>query len=394
MNYFYKKKFLLESELKKLGFLSMIAIKIDDYDRIITSYSKKVTENIINIFDKKLRDFASFCGLEVRRLGDVRFVLFCPRYCDIEKLCAELSSFFKGYEIACKDIRIHISTSIGGAFGQKNVLNEALMALEFAKTHHLDYVLYSDDLGLASKLEREKFIYDLIEKAMSDDKIVPYFQPIFDRDGKISKYETLARIVDSDGRAILPGVFLEYSRHIKRYVDLSKKLILQAFSRINENTEVALSINMSISDMIANPLKDLIIKEIDRSKIGNRVIVEILENENLCASNSSKVKYYIQALRERGVKIAVDDFGSGFSNFNLLLEIVPDYIKIDGEIIKRICEDEKARKMAETIIGFAKHLGAKTIAEYVANEQIYNKCLELGIDEFQGFYLGQPRAEF
>lgn len=394
MNYFYKKKFLLESELKKLGFLSMIAIKIDDYDRIITSYSKKVTENIINIFDKKLRDFASFCGLEVRRLGDVRFVLFCPRYCDIEKLCAELSSFFKGYEIACKDIRIHISTSIGGAFGQKNVLNEALMALEFAKTHHLDYVLYSDDLGLASKLEREKFIYDLIEKAMSDDKIVPYFQPIFDRDGKISKYETLARIVDSDGRAILPGVFLEYSRHIKRYVDLSKKLILQAFSRINDNTEVALSINMSISDMIANPLRDLIIKEIDRRKIGNRVIVEILENENLCASNSSKVKYYIQALRERGVKIAVDDFGSGFSNFNLLLEIVPDYIKIDGEIIKRICEDEKARKMAETIIGFAKHLGAKTIAEYVANEQIYNKCLELGIDEFQGFYLGQPRAEF
>lgn len=394
MNYFYKKKFLLESELKKLGFLSIIAIKIDDYDRIITSYNKKAIENIINIFDKKLRDFASFCGLEVRRLGDVRFVLFCPRYCDIEKLCAELSSFFKGYEIACKDIRIHISTSIGGAFGQKNVLNEALMALEFAKTHHLDYVLYSDDLGLASKLEREKFIYDLIEKAMSDDKIVPYFQPIFDRDGKISKYETLARIVDSDGRAILPGVFLEYSRHIKRYVDLSKKLILQAFSRINDNTEVALSINMSISDMIANPLKDLIIQEIDRRKIGNRVIVEILENENLCASNSSKVKYYIQALRERGVKIAVDDFGSGFSNFNLLLEIVPDYIKIDGEIIKRICEDEKARKMAETIIGFAKHLGAKTIAEYVANEQIYNKCLELGIDEFQGFYLGQPRAEF
>lgn len=394
MNYFYKKKFLLESELKKLGFLSMIAIKIDDYDRIITSYSKKAIENIINIFDKKLRDFASFCGLEVRRLGDVRFVLFCPRYCDIEKLCAELSSFFKGYEIACKDIRIHISTSIGGAFGQKNVLNEALMALEFAETHHLDYVLYSDDLGLASKLEREKFIYDLIEKAMSDDKIVPYFQPIFDRDGKISKYETLARIVDSDGRAILPGVFLKYSRHIKRYVDLSKKLILQAFSRINDNTEVALSINMSISDMIANPLRDLIIKEIDRRKIGNRVIVEILENENLCASNSSKVKYYIQALRERGVKIAVDDFGSGFSNFNLLLEIVPDYIKIDGEIIKRICEDEKARKMAETIIGFAKHLGAKTIAEYVANEQIYNKCLELGIDEFQGFYLGQPRAEF
>ena len=394
MNYFYKKKFLLESELKKLGFLSMIAIKIDDYDRIITSYSKKAIENIINIFDKKLRDFASFCGLEVRRLGDVRFVLFCPRYCDIEKLCAELSSFFKGYEIACKDIRIHISTSIGGAFGQKNVLNEALMALEFAKTHHLDYVLYSDDLGLASKLEREKFIYDLIEKAMSDDKIVPYFQPIFDRDGKISKYETLARIVDSDGRAILPGVFLEYSHHIKRYVDLSKKMILQAFSRLNCNAEAALSINMSISDMIANPLRDLIIKEIDRRKIGNRVIVEILENENLCASNSSKVKYYIQALRERGVKIAVDDFGSGFSNFNLLLEIVPDYIKIDGEIIRRICEDEKARKMTEAIIGFAKHLGAKTIAEYVANEQIYNKCLELGIDEFQGFYLGQPRAEF
>lgn len=394
MSYFYKKKFLLESELKKLGFLSMMAIKIDDYNRIITTYSKKATKNIINIFDKKLRDFASFCGLEVRCLGDVCFVLFCPRHCDVEKLCAQLSSFFKGLEITYKYNRIHISTSIGGAFGQKNVLNEALMALEFAKTHKLDYVLYSDDLGLASKLEREKFVYDLIEKSMSDDKIVPYFQPIFDRDGNISKYETLARIVDSNGHAVLPGVFLEYSHHIKRYVDLSKKMILQAFSRLNCNAEAALSINMSISDMIANPLKDLIIQEIDRHKIGKRVIVEILENENLCAGNSSKVKFYIQALRERGVKIALDDFGSGFSNFNLLLEIAPDYIKIDGEIIKRICEDEKAKKMTEAIIGFAKHLGAKTIAEYVANEQIYNKCLELGIDEFQGFYLAQPRAEF
>ena len=385
---------MLESELKKLGFLSMMAIKIDDYNRIITTYSKKATKNIINVFDKKLRDFASFCGLEVRRLDDVCFVLFCPIHCDVEKLCAQLSSFFKGLEITYKYNRIHISTSIGGAFGQKNVLNEALMALEFAKTHKLDYVLYSDDLGLASKLEREKFVYDLIEKSMSDDKIVPYFQPIFDRDGKISKYETLARIVDSNGHAVLPGVFLEYSHHIKRYVDLSKKMILQAFSRLNCNAEAALSINMSISDMIANPLKDLIIQEIDRHKIGKRVIVEILENENLCTGNSSKVKFYIQALRERGVKIAVDDFGSGFSNFNLLLEIAPDYIKIDGEIIKRICEDEKARKMTEAIIGFAKHLGAKTIAEYVANEQIYNKCLELGVDEFQGFYLGQPRIEF
>ena len=385
---------MLESELKKLGFLSMMAIKIDDYNRIITTYSKKATKNIINVFDKKLRDFASFCGLEVRRLDDVCFVLFCPIHCDVEKLCAQLSSFFKGLEITYKYNRIHISTSIGGAFGQKNVLNEALMALEFAKTHKLDYVLYSDDLGLASKLEREKFVYDLIEKSMSDDKIVPYFQPIFDRDGKISKYETLARIVDSNGHAVLPGVFLEYSHHIKRYVDLSKKMILQAFSRLNCNAQAALSINMSISDMIANPLKDLIIQEIDRRKIGKRVIVEILENENLCAGNSSKVKLYIQALRERGVKIAVDDFGSGFSNFNLLLEIAPDYIKIDGEIIKRICEDEKARKMTEAIIGFAKHLGAKTIAEYVANEQIYNKCLELGVDEFQGFYLGQPRIEF
>lgn len=394
MNYFYKKKFLLESELKKLGFLSIIAIKIDDYDRIITSYNKKAIENIINIFDKKLHDFANYYGLEVRRLGDVRFVLFCSRHCDIEKLCSELSSFFKGLEITYKYNRIHIFTSIGGAFGQKNVLNEALMALEFAKTHKLDYALYTDNLGLASKHEREKFIYGLIEKAMSDDKIVPYFQPIFDRNGKIVKYETLARIVDSDGRAVLSGVFLEYSHHIKRYVDLSKKLILQAFSCIKSDTETALSINMSISDMIANPLKDLIIQEIDRRKIGKRVIVEILENENLCTGNSSTVRFYIQALRERGVKIAVDDFGSGFSNFNLLLEIVPDYIKIDGEIIKRICEDEKARKMTETIIGFAKHLGAKTIAEYVANEQIYNKCLELGIDEFQGFYLGQPQAEF
>ena len=89
-------------------------------------------------------------------------------------------------------------------------------------------------------------------------------------------------------------------------------------------------------------------------------------------------------------KIAIDDFGSGYSNFERLLEYSPDILKIDGSLIKNIETDEFSRNLVETIVMFAKRQGLQTIAEYVENEKIYNILTELGVDYSQGYYFGKP----
>jgi len=95
-------------------------------------------------------------------------------------------------------------------------------------------------------------------------------------------------------------------------------------------------------------------------------------------------------LRKLGVQIAIDDFGSGYANYAHILTLKPDYLKIDGSLIKNILIDGDSRILVKNIINFAKDLNIKTIAEYVENEEIFELLKEFGVDEYQGYYFGRP----
>ena len=102
------------------------------------------------------------------------------------------------------------------------------------------------------------------------------------------------------------------------------------------------------------------------------------------------MKLFIQEVRALGAKIAIDDFGSGYSNFQHILTLNVDYLKIDGSLIKDIIVNERTRIVVETIVDFAQKMGAKTIAEFVCNEEILQMVTSLGIDFAQGYYIGKP----
>jgi EAL domain-containing protein (putative c-di-GMP-specific phosphodiesterase class I) len=130
---------------------------------------------------------------------------------------------------------------------------------------------------------------------------------------------------------------------------------------------------------------------IDEYKMYNRVIVELLENEAI--EDFSKVKKFIEIVRRYGVQIAIDDFGSGYSNFIYLAEIHPDFIKIDGSLIKNIHTHKKSLIIAKNINNFAKELGCKTIAEFVHNKDVFDIVKGLDVDGIQGYYLAEPKEE-
>jgi len=100
-------------------------------------------------------------------------------------------------------------------------------------------------------------------------------------------------------------------------------------------------------------------------------------------------KTFIEETRKYGVKIALDDFGKGFSNFARIQSYQPDYIKIDGSLIRNIEEDQFSKDLVQTIVFFAQKQNIKTIAEYVENENIYTILKNLGVDYSQGHYFSK-----
>jgi len=132
----------------------------------------------------------------------------------------------------------------------------------------------------------------------------------------------------------------------------------------------------------------LIIYIVDQYNLQGKVIVEILESEGI--DNYNYTIEIIEKMKSNGIQIAIDDFGTGYSNFAYLISLDIDILKIDGSLIQGIYKDKTKQSILESIIFFSKELNIKTVAEFVSNEEIYNKVKELNIDYVQGYYLDKP----
>jgi EAL domain-containing protein (putative c-di-GMP-specific phosphodiesterase class I) len=122
-------------------------------------------------------------------------------------------------------------------------------------------------------------------------------------------------------------------------------------------------------------------------------VVEILESESL--GNYDSIYAFVKAIKLMGCKVAIDDFGSGYSSFEHILKLSDyiDYIKIDGSLVKHIVQDATSYRVVKNIKAFCDELAIKSIAEFVANEAIQNEIQALGIHYSQGYFFGKPRNE-
>ena len=150
-----------------------------------------------------------------------------------------------------------------------------------------------------------------------------------------------------------------------------------------------ISINLSALD-IEKPLtrKKLHALLETNAKDAHRIVFELLEDEQI--KDFELIKEFIRDIKSYGAKIAIDDFGAGYSNFERLLNYQPDILKIDGSLVKNIETNSYSLSVVKTIVAFAKEQNIKIIAEYVENENIYNILYSLGVDYSQGYYFGKP----
>lgn len=280
--------------------------------------------------------------------------------------------------------------SAGLAFsGRKKMLAYADMALKDAKKRNIQIGIFNDDKELekmhTDDMERHQQLLD----AFKTNSVISYFQPISPiQDGSLPiKYESLARIKLTDGSILSPLSFIDVAKLNRIYYKLTKRVVENTLSTISKY-KVPCSINISLDDIENDKTLKWLYSKLDVYDYNHLLTVELLETEEF--KNYQTVYDFCTKIRSYGIKIALDDFGAGYSNFSHILNLPIDYIKIDSSLISNIDRDQHSQIMVETIVGLAQKLNIQTIAEFVSSKEILETVKRLNVDYAQGYYVGKP----
>ena len=393
-----KNREALLSDLKKENITAFILIDIEDFDDINELYGFSVGNEVLIEVSKLLTIFAKNNSVDLYRLDTDVFGILdkdMHRFVLYEHFLEEIQEVFKNeIYINSLDINIFIGALTGVSIAQDNPLKSANIALKNAKKSGLRYLVYNEEIDTEENIKKTMYWREKIKEALENDKVIPFFQAILNRDGKIIKYEALMRISEEiDGKVnyVSPGAFFDVAVKTKQYFKLNQMVIRKVFKNIMQ-IEEDVSINIGFSDVSNLDFNEFMDKEINKLSKTQRekIVFEILESDYI--SDYAILDKFIFKYRKKGIRIAIDDFGTGFSNFSHILKVKPDYIKIDGSLIKDINSDEKSYQMVKSIAQFSKSLGITVIAEFIHSKEVYEIVKDLEIDEFQGFYLGEPKV--
>lgn len=288
-------------------------------------------------------------------------------------------------------LEIDVAVTAGISFGTTDPLSRADIALYEAKSRHANLMIYDDSIKQGDEFRSNLHWIRMTKEALNNDLITPYFQPIVDNStGKIVKYECLARLIGPDGKATRPEFFLEIAKRTKIYPSITKVIIKKSFQHFSR-LPYEFSINLSIEDVHEHNILKYIRKMLLLYPVAERVVFEILETEEI--DDYSQISAFTKQVKSLGCKVAIDDFGSGYSNFSHLVNLDFDYLKIDASLIQDIHINSEKQAVLKSIIAFVQAINKKTVAEFVESEMIFKYVKEAGVDFSQGFYFGRPAAD-
>ncbi len=383
----------LRKDLQSNEDYGLILVKIDNFVTINNFYGFVVGDYVIEEVSRYLKN--NLVDNQVYRLSGAEFALTLENnlgFYELKEYLEALYEKIRNFVVIYQETRIFVdftlSSSSASLKSSSSIFSKVSMALKYAQDNKVPFWIYEDRMNFENEYKRNLQLSEIVRDGVETSKVVPFFQAIVDnKTGKIVKYECLARLIDQNEKILSPVLFIPIAKKIKVYNEVTKSIVDKSFA-IFEDTEYDFNINISIEDIMNSEIFNFLINKLKNSVAAKRVTFELLESEAI--QDFSKVERFINEVKRYGAKIAIDDFGSGYSNFSYLIKMQVDYIKIDGSLIENIDVDKQALFVVETIVEFARKLNIETIAEYVHSSSVMDKVKHLDINYSQGFYIDEP----
>ncbi len=376
------------------GQIALAILDIKEFSKINNIYGESIGNEILKTFANVLSILFHEDKYIIFRISGDKFAILNQQPTNKENykstIKTKLNSFVKkSLEVVVDDqtldIVIQCVIGISQGIASKKLIEHSDMALNYAKNQNKHIVIYSKNLHIEDKYKEDMRITQVVKDAIDENRVIPYFHAII-KDNKVS-YECLVRIKNTDGTVMSPYTFLPIIMKTKYYSKITKIMIKKSFSYF-QNTDIIFSINLSFEDISNNSTRKFIKEKIQQYDVSSQLILEILESESI--DNFDLVRNFIEEMQSAGVKIAIDDFGSGYSNFTYLIELKPDFVKVDGSLIKNMDTDKNSYIMVKNITQFLHEMGIKTIAEFVHNQEIYDIVKSLKFNGIQGYFISEP----
>ncbi len=340
------------------------------------------------------------------RLGGDEFAIVLPEIDEkgatlvANKINLELDKII----VPLGDRRIKMTSSIGIAlFPQHGLTPSELIAKADIAMYHAKESgrgrahTFSETNATWQKMQNHMQWKSKLEEAINSDKFVLLFQPILDiQEGTVRHYEVLLRLREGDGTLLRPQQFITFAEKngLIRQIDhlVLRKAILTLAKAFPEHENLSFSINLSAYAFDDPDLLPLLQKTLSETKLNPQsLIFELTETSAIADFVASK--QLMSNIKNMGCRLALDDFGVGFSSFKYVKELPFDFIKIDGSFIKNLTTSKDDQVLVQALCNVARSFNKLTVAEFVEDEETLELLKKYNIDYAQGFHVGTPSAE-
>lgn len=404
-NYFVQqlRKMVDQAESNETS-VSVAMIDIDDFKKINDSIGLILGDELIQDFGRFLSDFQNEHTI-VGRFGADVFIIGIYDPCGsntVDAVSQRIRSRLKRPFVLSNRDEIFISTSIGVAeypdAGESAfvIIKNAEVCMFCAKEDNRGGIRYFDE-KILTRFLKSVSMEQRLRDAIDSESFILYFQPQYDlHSGKLRGCEALIRWQDENGNFISPAEFIPLAEksggiiQIGNWV-LKEAIMIYAAWKRQFRFDGIMSVNISAIQIHKDNFATNIIKLLEQFGVSPKDF-ELEITESVFIDNFEEVIEKMRMLRDYGIKVSLDDFGTGFSSLSYLKNLPIDTLKIDKAFIDTALTDASTGIITESVVSMVKKLGFETVAEGVETEEQYEYLKGIHCDNIQGFYLGKPMA--
>lgn len=367
--------------------MELAIIIINELEDISSFYgsevSDKVMANILRYFQSRIPRDGGIYRLTTNKIALLR------THTD-EHNIDEVINAFNNAIPALKEPFIYVSLSAGVATGNKLLLIEnAHIALQQAKLNNQRLIRYENVFKqVEEQFKSNVFLAKEVKEAFDNNRIVPYFQAIYNNQSKaVDHYQCLARMVSSTGRIHAPDYFMMVLKRSRMDGPLRRTIFTRCIEQFRK-TNVRWSINITAQDILDPSLSEFFELQLRRYPQPHNIIFQFHERDAI--AYFGEIKTFISTLKNKGAQVFINEFGAGFSNLPHIRKLEIDGLKLDKGLVSQIHTNKDNYLFIENLVKYAQQLKLDVIAEQVDNKQIADALASAGVTLMQGSHFAPP----
>ncbi|WP_100644389.1 putative bifunctional diguanylate cyclase/phosphodiesterase [Alteromonas facilis] len=376
---------------------SVVLLDINRFKEINDTIGHVAGDELLKLVGERLQ--RGWRGnLFIARLSGDEFAVIDTQNDNTESLMSALLNLFNSPFLLDK-LSLDINVSIGGATYDDHgrtpseLMQAADIALHHSKASHHKYVLYSPSLNTFS-IQRLRLMSEL-KDALTTGQLILYYQPkLLLESEQISAVECLIRWIHPEHGFIPPDEFIPLAEQTGAIKYVTQWALRQACQQYDawrkEGLDIAMAVNISALDLTDLSLPYMVSTLLNEFEMKpERLILEVTESAVM--ADPKMAVNALTMLSRMGIKLSIDDFGTGFSSLAQLKQMPVDELKIDKAFVLELASNNDDQTMVRTIIAMAKNLGLSTVAEGVEDQQSIGLLQQMGCTTAQGFHISKPR---